>query len=59
LAALVVGAGLMLVRVDPDASRTQYRTLRGRALYRFRAFRYGVASVPFVLAALSMALWIG
>jgi len=49
----LVGALVLMVRVDPEALRAKVHTWPGLSLYRFRLFRYGVAVAMFIMAAVS------
>jgi len=49
----LVGALVLMVRVDPDALREKANTWPGFSLYRFRLFRYGVAVAMFIMAAVT------
>jgi hypothetical protein len=49
----LVGVGLLVVRADPEQLREKLHTNPGLALFRFRAFRYGVAAVGFIIATIA------
>jgi len=57
--ALVAGVGLLLMRVDSEQLHASSRSLPDLALFRFRAYRYGMALVCFTLAAVAVAIWAG
>lgn len=50
---VLAGLGVLLVRVDTESLRKKVHTNPLFALYRFRAFRYGVAVAFFILAAVA------
>ena len=55
----IAGAGLLFARVNPEQLSASSHSMPGFALFRFRAFRYGMALVCFAFAALGVAFWAG
>ena len=50
----LAGVAVLLVRVDTEALRKKVHTNPLSALYRFRAFRYGLAVTFFSLAVVTL-----
>ena len=50
---LTMGVALIFVTTDADELRRSAQSNPGSALYRFRVFRYGVAMLCFIGAAIS------
>jgi len=51
--AVLVGVAFFFVRIDREAIRERVHSSPGMALYRFPVFRYGAATICFVLALLA------
>lgn len=57
--ALIAGMGLLFVRINPDQLRASFRTAPALALFRFRTYRYAMATLCLAVAALAAAIWAG